>query len=133
MPEEQDQIKTQKLIAYYTAAVQAWFTTRTELDKSLVNLSGGGIALLATLLSTKGIHNWRDIVFYLLAVSSFLITIICVMFIYHFNANYLRNIIWNHKNDDNTLQFFDYTARTFFIFGILFSMVVAFSVAFVKS
>ena len=54
MPSQPDSVRDAKAVAFYSAAVQAWVTTRMEKDRALLNLAAGGIGLLVTLLTTVG-------------------------------------------------------------------------------
>jgi tRNA A37 threonylcarbamoyltransferase TsaD len=51
MATDEDSHESQKKLAFYTAAVEAWVATRMEKDKTLLALAAGGIGLLATLLT----------------------------------------------------------------------------------
>jgi len=61
----------QKDVAFYSAAVTAWFATALELDKSILTLAAGGVGLHVTLLTTVGVRSAEGLVLYISALASF--------------------------------------------------------------
>jgi len=114
----------QKEVAYYSALVNAWITTKMERDKLILTLASGGIALLVTLLSTIGIRNCLESILYFLAFVSFTTTIIVIIIILDHNSRYIEEIISTKKKTDPKLDRLDKFTMISFIFGILISIVI---------
>ena len=118
----------EKEIAFYSASLQAWFTTRIERDKSLLTLSAGGIGLLITLLSTVGANSVCILLLYISALVFFLLCIISVLSILWRNAEYLTKVIKKEKDQDILLGFLDCFASITFLIGVILSTLLAVSI-----
>ncbi len=114
----------QKDVAYFSALVNAWITSKLERDKLILTLSSGGIALLVTLLSTIGIRNCFETILYILAFISFIITIIVIIVILDENSRYIEEIISSGKKSDSKLSRLDKFTMISFICGILFAILI---------
>jgi len=75
---------------YYSALLNAWFTTHISHSKSLLTIAGGGTAVLVTLLTTVGIASLYSGIFLVLAIVCFLITIFSVIKIYNLNTKRIQ-------------------------------------------
>jgi len=114
----------EKDIAFYSATVNAWYTTRFEKDKHLLSLSSGGIALLVTLATAIGTANGCTAAMYILAVFCFLICISSVLVIFGRNAEHLGKVVRGNVERDPVLGLLDKTASASFIFGVVFTLLV---------
>lgn len=116
---------------FYGAAVNAWFGTRMEHDRSLLVLSAGAIGLLVTLLSTVGARSTESVVLYIFALISFLICLGCVLCIFRRNASYLEKIVNDESNDDRDpmLSAMDRGAIFSFFLGATLSAIIGISAA----
>ena len=101
MADEHHSAQEAKTVAFYSAVVQAWVATRMEKDRTLLSLSGGGVGLLATLLTTVGLSSSTELLLYVLAGSSFVCAIIVALRVLDRNSRYLEEVIKNGKNDDD--------------------------------
>jgi hypothetical protein len=110
--------------AFYAARVTAWFGTRLEHDKSLLTLSAGGIGLLITLLSTTGLKSIESLLLYILALTSFVGCLGCVLWIFKRNAIHLEKVNLGHGDQDPVLTILDTVAIASFGLGVLLSSVV---------
>ena len=90
---EDSELVAQKAIQFYGAGVTAWFNTALEHDKSILALSAAGIGLLITLLTTTGLASAEALLLYVGAILSFLLSIICVLFIFNRNKGYIEKVI----------------------------------------
>lgn len=99
-PEEQ---VAAKKIEFYSASITSWFNTRLELDKSLLTLSAGGIGLLVTVFSSAGVKSIEGFVLYALALVSFLICTLTVLWIFRANATHLEQINSNAQQTNQEL------------------------------
>lgn len=96
--EEQELYKSKKLI-YYERLVDAWITTRIEKDKALLFLAAGGISWLITLLTTVKILYWYCIMMLVIAILSFSVTcIMVVFFISKGNTEYIECLV--HEKEE---------------------------------
>lgn len=121
---EEDKLKSEKEIAYYTALVNAWINTKMERDKTLLILSSGGVGILVTLLSTIGAVNCIGIIFYMLAFISFVITMIVLVTIFDKNAKHIEDTIKGKKDSDPKLDFLDNLSLWAFILGAIFAIII---------
>lgn len=125
-----EDIHEQKKIEFYSAAVNAWFTTGFEHDKSLLTLSSGGIALLVTLLSTTKVHSIAEMVLYLAALAAFVVCIVSVLFIFKRNGVYLEGLVnGTGPASDSELTKLDNRALLSFGFGVVFALLIGGSAA----
>ena len=115
----------EKDIEFYSATVNAWYLTRFEKDKHLLSLSSGGIALLVTLSTAVGVASICTAAMYILAVTSFLLCIISVLMIFSVNSDHLEKIIAEEEVSNPLLSALDKIAVGTFIFGIIFTLLVA--------
>ena len=123
MGNEEDSYK-KKDIAFYSATVNAWYTTKFEKDKHLLSLSTAGVALLVTLATTVGALTLCTVAMYFLAVFSFLVCILTVLSIFSRNADHLQRLIKEDEKKDPVLGLLDKSASTSFVFGIIFTLLV---------
>ena len=114
-----------KDVAFYSATVSAWYTTRFEKDKHLLGLSVAAIGVLVTLATAIGATTFCTAIMYIFAVISFLICIVCVLAIFGQNAKYLESLVHDNSTEkDPTLSILDNMAMVSFIFGIVFALLV---------
>jgi hypothetical protein len=76
--------------AYDAALLEAWFATRMEKDRTLLALSAGGVALVATLLTTVGAKSVGQLSLLVLSALAFLVAITAGVRIFALNADYLE-------------------------------------------
>jgi hypothetical protein len=105
-----------------------WFNTALERDKSVFTLSAGGIGLLVTLATTKGLDSVAVVVLYTAALLSFLVSLAAIIFVFNGNKRAIEKSLSNQGADsDNVLRALDHTALTSFGIGVLFSVVIGIS------
>lgn len=114
----------QKDVAFYSALINAWITTKMERDKLILTLASGGIALLVTLLSTIGIRNCLEAILYVLAFISFATTVFVIIIILDENSRYIEEIISTGKKTDLKLSRLDRITMISFVFGIIVSILI---------
>jgi hypothetical protein len=81
------EVENEKEVTFYSATLNAWYSTKLERDKNLLGLSSAGIALLVTLATAMGISDLKSVVVYVLAILCFLVCIVCVLTIFERNAS----------------------------------------------
>lgn len=118
-----------KELQFYSAVVNAWFSTRAELDRSLLTLSAGGIGLLITLLSTVGVNSVEGVVLYVAALLSFLICLGSVLWIFARNASHLQEIIHQDTPADRILGVLDIAAAISFLVAAVLSCIIGIATA----
>lgn len=120
----------QKAVAYYSAAVTAWFTTSLEHDKSLLTLSSAGIGLLLTLLTTAGLKSAEGLVLYIGAILCFTAALLAVLRVFRLNQNHIEDIISARvSGPDPALGRLDLFAITSFGVGVALTAVIGVSAA----
>lgn len=102
MPESESN-KSQKELAFYSAAVDAWVATRFELDRQLLTLSVAGIGVLVTLLTTAGACGLLQGILYAIALGGFLLCTVTVLVIFRLNSTYLESIAQDETASGRTL------------------------------
>ncbi len=122
--DDSDDSDKEKKVAFYSATVTAWFTTKFEKDKHLLSLSTAGVGLLVTLATAVGVTQVCTAVMYALAVISFLLCILSVLIIFECNANYLEKLNNGIKERDFTLSLLDRVASSTFVLGIIFTLLI---------
>lgn len=127
MPED---IEDQKRVEYYAAAVNAWFNTAIEYDKSLFAFSAAGIGLLFTLLTMVGVRSLTVLIFYLIAIVSFVVSLVAILYVFSQNKKLLDCIV-NKTTAINepVLSRLDKVAATAFGIGILFIALIGVNTA----
>ena len=121
---DDDNSYKEKDIAFYSATLNAWYTTKFERDKNILGLSSAGIGLLVTLATAIGIYSTCTASMYVLAVLSFLISIICILAIFSRNADHLEKLIKEKEDKSDILNFLDKLSTGSFIFGIIFTLLL---------
>lgn len=119
----------EKELHFYSAVVNAWFSTRAELDRSLLTLSAAGIGLLVTLLSTIGVASVEGVVLYVAALLSFLVCLGAVLWIFARNANHLQEIVHSDAPTDKVLGALDVTAAISFLVAAVLSCIIGIATA----
>ncbi len=117
-----DDQQQQKEIAFYSALVHGWLTTRLEHDKSKLTISAAAIGLLVTLLSAFGVSSVTVYAMYVVAFVSFFIVITCVITIFKENAKHLEKVVSNNENRSSRLNFLDKLSNYMFIVGVIFTL-----------
>lgn len=105
-----------KDVAFYSAKVNAWVSTKQESSKYLLNLSAAGIGLLVTLAMTLKNIN---IVLFVLASSSFLVCVIATLLIFNFNAKYLEAVLQKTTTHSCLLKILDWASYISFGAGLI--------------
>ncbi|HEY0924336.1 hypothetical protein [Rheinheimera pacifica] len=113
-----------KDVAFYSATLSAWYTTKFEKDKHLLSLSSAAIGLLVTLATAIGVSSLCIAVMYALAVLSFLSCVMAVLAIFDRNSKHLEDLVNNVNDNDPFLSLLDKLASASFIFGIIFTLLV---------
>jgi hypothetical protein len=119
-----------KDVEHYAATVNAWFATRLELDKSLLTLSAGGVGVLVTLLTTRGVDSAEGVVLYVGAIFGFLVCIGSVLAIFRKNSDYLvESIASENQPTQALLTRLDKLATYGFGFGVTLAALIGVSSA----
>ena len=120
-----DDLRKQKEVEFYAAGVAAWYNTMLEHDKSLLALSAGGIGLLITLLTAVGVSSVVALVLHLLAIFSFLLCLVAILFIFKKNSGRIEVVLnTDAQPPDPILTKLDNIAVSAFATGIIFSSVI---------
>jgi len=128
-PEEE--LNLQKQVAFYSAGVNAWYSTALEHDKSLFALSGGGIGLLLTLMNISAAEGPRFmVIFYVLATLCFAVCLVSVLFIFKNNKHHIEQTLTGTVlKSDPVLEKLDSIAMWAFGLGAVLTAVIVLVVA----
>jgi hypothetical protein len=127
---EEDEINVHKDIEFYAAGVAGWLNTRLEHDKSLLTLSVAGIGFLITLLTAVGVFSIEALCLYLMAMISFLMCIVSILWILKENSSHIEEVLKTGVTPTNPLlSTLDNVAFVTFLLGILFSFAIGVSTA----
>lgn len=126
----QEEIDDQKKVEFYAASVAAWYASSLEHDKSLLTLSAGGIGLLITLLTTVGLGTAEALVLYVEAITSFVVSLVSVLFVFRGNQRHIQDILaGKNQGADPVLSKLDGAAIWSFGIGVVFTAVIGISAA----
>lgn len=114
--------KRQKDVAFYSAVVNAWVTTRMEKDRTLIVLSAGGIGVLVSLLTATGPHDGCCLALYLVATLAFLAAIILALCVLSRNATYLERVVRGDDRRDHVLRSLDHLVMASFLLGVVLAI-----------
>ena len=117
---------------YYGAMINAWLTTRMELDKHLLSLSSFAIGLLVTLATTTGFDTCYSQILGLISGLAFFATTFFVLDIFKSNSNLIISDVTGNVEDTKThrqrLTGLDLKASLFFKLGVIFLIMTAVAV-----
>lgn len=120
----------QKAVAYYGAAVTAWFTTSLEYDKNLLTLSAAGIGLHLTLLTTVGLKSAEGLVLYIGAILCFTAALLTVLRVFRLNQKHIEEIVSSKvSGTDPALGRLDLFGIVNFGIGVVLTAIVGISTA----
>lgn len=120
---EQDTFYNKK-VEYYSQVINAWLTTTMEKDKTILTLSTAGLGVLVTFFNNISINY--NLIFYILALLSFIIAIHSGIKIFSENAEYCQSIITGNKYDKTKLlKCLDKRLINSFYCGIIFSIILS--------
>lgn len=120
-----EELKCQKEIAFFGASVEAWYNTSLEHDKSIFALSGGGIGLLITLLTTMGVSSILTLILYGAAILCFVAVLVMLLIIFRKNRKHIVAVL-NCETvvDDPLLKRLDFIVLCAFGAGVVFTSFV---------
>ncbi len=113
-----------KNVANYSVLLSAWIQTKMERDKTLVTLSAAAIGLLVTILATVGVNSVWEILFYVISVTSFAVTIWSSLKIYQLNSEHLEEAIRGASGKDPRLEKYDIRSIKAFIIGSISAVLI---------
>ncbi|MBC2696014.1 MAG: hypothetical protein HF982_12230 [Desulfobacteraceae bacterium] len=113
-----------KEVAYYSALVQAWITTKLDHDKTIITLSSAGIGLIVTLLATVSPNNVAYIILYILSTFGFCLAIISATTVLKKNSKYIEQVIKGKRDRDPYLRYWDSAMTIGFYAGIVFLIII---------
>ncbi|AME23713.1 hypothetical protein [Burkholderia sp. PAMC 26561] len=113
-------------VEFYAAALNAFYTTSLEHDKSVFTLSAGGVGLLVALLtSSVGITSFAELVAYLTGILCFVLSLALLLVIFRLNKNHIVAVVsGDDKLESNFLKYLDIAAMTAFGLGAMCAGVV---------
>lgn len=125
-----DDFKRQKDVAFYAAAVNAWFNTSIEHDKRIITLAASGVGLLVTLITVFGVYSILDLVLYIVAIIIFLATIILVLYVFRLNRIYIEKVLnGTISGNDHELNIIDRLVLLIFTLGVFLTMIIGIYIA----
>lgn len=116
-----------KAVEYYAAAINAWFNTSLEFDKSMFALSGGGIALLVSLL--QQVKTLPLLLLFIAAIVCFIVTTGLLLAVFQKNKPYAMRLAHDEHADSSLLDALDVTAKIFFGLAIMLTVILGVVIA----
>jgi hypothetical protein len=122
MPDQDgsEDVKRKKDLIFYEVAINAWLTTRMEMDKSFLWISTAGIGVLLNLKSSTHCS-----VLWWIATLAFLIAVISIMYTFHENSVYIGHMVndndHNMERSKNKLKSINRVTIITFGVGLIFS------------
>ncbi|WP_323651889.1 hypothetical protein [Aliarcobacter butzleri] len=127
------ELENNKDVEYYSHLVNSWITTRMEKDKAILTLSTAGLGVLVSFFSNISYTNITASILYGLALISFILAIISGIWILSENANYCEAVICDETpKNDKLISILDYSLICNFIFGLIVSIILSFSLIYEK-
>jgi hypothetical protein len=118
-----------KNVAHYSVMLDAWVQTRMARDKTLVTLSAGGVGVLVTLLTAKGVSHLWELGLYLGSFGGFLATLLLALKLYQKNSELIENDLRGTSSEHLKLKTLDQATIVAFCVGTLFAVSIAISSA----
>ncbi len=111
---------------FHQAAVDAYFSSLMEKDKSLLTFASAGIGVIVSF--TKLDLSKIEFILFMISLSSFLITIGVVLAIFKGNAAYMQELINDDEANkvDRGLLLMDKIADASFLTGVLSVIALSF-------
>jgi len=123
--------RSAKLVEFYAASVQAWYSTAMEYDRSLVTLSAAAIGLITGLATTAtGDVSSLQATGITAALVCFCITLACALSVFRFNKDYLQDQVnpgTAPRKSMQLLQMLDVVAMVSFLVAAVLTICVAIS------
>lgn len=128
--ENKKSLEEQKGVAYYSALVNAWITTRMEKDKQLLTLSSAGIGLV--IVFQPKLTSIFEFSIWLLSGSCFLVSIGLLLSVFTDNGDLIEAEINQSKSTlkdklDKRISLKTKVAGWLFILGAILAFVLAIS------
>lgn len=126
---DEKEIQAQKEISHYSNAVNAWFNTNLELDKSFLILSTAAIGFIVSFFKYFNIQSECGLIFDIFSIFSFFICIILTLWTFKKNTLILENHFEGNKEGVDKvrkiLQNLYLLISISFILGIIFFLTSA--------
>lgn len=122
-----DEVLKAKSVEYYAAGMNAWFNTSLEFDKSMFALSGGGIALLVSLLSY--VKTLPILLLFVAAILCFIVTAGLLLAVFQKNKPYVMRLAQDEHADSSLLDALDFTSKIFFGLSVLLTVILGIVIA----
>jgi len=129
-------IFVQQKAAYYSSLIGGFTSSRRDIDLNIMIISGGGIGLLVTLLTTQGQFTYILFVLAVTAMLLFVFSILHVLFVLHLDSKYMlllrreeeedtEEVMRDIKEMNERLKLHDRYVLVWFAAGIAFSFCFA--------
>lgn len=123
----------QRELAFYSAMLNAWLTTKLELDKHLLSLATFALGLLVTLSTTVGIRDPHAQILAIFSAFFFCTTVFTVLTIFDKNASMVMSVVKDSEEQSKTtkeiLARLDYSAGVSFKLGVLLLIAAAVTIS----
>lgn len=120
-----EELAHEKEVAFYAASVEAWYSTSLEHDKSIFALSGGGIGLLITLLTTIGASSITTLWLYGASITCFVACLVMLLVIFRRNRQHIVEVLGCETVvDDPVLKRLDLGVMCTFGVAVIFTAIV---------
>ncbi|WP_207005177.1 hypothetical protein [Trinickia mobilis] len=118
-------VDNEREVAFYAAALDAFYTTSLEYDKGIFTLAAGGLGLLVTLLTTVGLTSRIELVAYLVGIVAFTVTLVLLLWIFRLNKSHIIAVVGgNDELSTRQLRIIETASMIVFGVGIICAAVV---------
>ncbi|WP_157379960.1 hypothetical protein [Burkholderia ubonensis] len=116
---------TERDVAFYAAALDAFYATSLEYDKNILTLAAGGLGLLVTLLTTVGLTSLVELVAYLIGIVAFTVTLGLLLWTFLLNKSHIIAVVGGDDElSTRQLKIIDRISKATFGAGIFCAAVV---------
>ncbi|MFG7161912.1 hypothetical protein ACGYU5_15050 [Burkholderia pseudomallei] len=116
---------TERDVAFYSAALDAFYATSLEYDKNILTLAAGGLGLLVTLLTTVGLTSLVELVAYLIGIVAFTVTLGLLLWTFLLNKSHIIAVVGGDDElSTRQLKIIDRISKATFGAGIVCAAVV---------
>lgn len=122
-----EELEKMKEVEFYASAVNAWYSTKLETDRTILTLSTGAIGLLTTLIITTGTSSLFVLSIVIFSIICFVICTISIVMILGRNAKHLEDVLAKKNERDSVLGWLDRIASYSFIIGMILAFLVGMS------
>lgn len=134
LPRHLENIRQRKIfddkgVQFYSACINAYYSTSFEHDRSILTLSAAGIGLIIGLVVSEKAPNGPVLNLAIIAMLCFTLSLAFILAIFKCNRKHILDIVHGDSTESSLLNRLDNFALVSFALGIIFSVIVGISVS----